>query len=246
MTVGCLSRAFARSLLHLPNLSPPSKQNPAPLNPLQPTTPKQTPLTPPHPQNKRHWLKGPKAGTTDAFATNLPGAPDGVCRSADGGYWVSIQKAYPAATKYAASRLVRVAMGWAPLALRPQAPQRGLVLKLSPEGALEYSLGDPDGSVVRGITSAVESPDGWLWLGSLQAEGAAGVDLVGALRGRVGAGVEAAAKLLRELEARRAAAAAEEAVAARAGGVGEGGAPLVEEDGDGGPALAANSDRSEL
>jgi len=38
----------------------------------------------------RYWLKGSKAGTYDIFAENLPGFPDGMKRSSDGGYWVSL------------------------------------------------------------------------------------------------------------------------------------------------------------
>ncbi len=38
----------------------------------------------------RYYLKGPKAGTMDIFADNLPGLPDNVRLSSSGGYWVAI------------------------------------------------------------------------------------------------------------------------------------------------------------
>lgn len=39
----------------------------------------------------RYWLKGPKAGTSDVWADNLPGHPDGISRAQDGqSYWVTI------------------------------------------------------------------------------------------------------------------------------------------------------------
>ena len=39
---------------------------------------------------ERYHLKGPKAGTMDVFADNLPGLPDNVRKSSSGGYWVGI------------------------------------------------------------------------------------------------------------------------------------------------------------
>jgi len=38
----------------------------------------------------RYWLKGEKEGTTDIFADNLPGFPDGMKRASDGGYWIPL------------------------------------------------------------------------------------------------------------------------------------------------------------
>lgn len=43
----------------------------------------------PHTIPCRYYLKGPKAGTVDTFATNLPGLPDNITPSSGGGYWVA-------------------------------------------------------------------------------------------------------------------------------------------------------------
>lgn len=38
----------------------------------------------------RLWLTGSKSGIVDYFATSLPGLPDGINPSSDGGYWVAL------------------------------------------------------------------------------------------------------------------------------------------------------------
>lgn len=37
----------------------------------------------------RYWIKGPKKGQLEPFITGLPGVPDNINRSSDGGYWVA-------------------------------------------------------------------------------------------------------------------------------------------------------------
>ncbi|GBF92573.1 hypothetical protein Rsub_05187 [Raphidocelis subcapitata] len=167
----------------------------------------------------RHWLRGPRRGETDTFAANLPGPPDGVSRASDGGFWVAIYGRYPPVMNLAAHRLVRAAVALTPPRLRPPTPPRGLVLKLSEAGGVEFALEDPDGSVVRGVTSAVEAPDGRLWLGSLHEKGVQALDLpqpLRALRTAGGPDAEAAGRLVRRLEARRAAAVGSARAAAQA------------------------------
>lgn len=41
---------------------------------------------------KRLWLRGPLAGTSDYFIQNLPGVPDNLRLSPNGGYWIAIGK----------------------------------------------------------------------------------------------------------------------------------------------------------
>src|SRR5262249_11017598 len=38
----------------------------------------------------RYWLKGPKAGTHDTFASNLPGFPDNITAGPNGTCWVAL------------------------------------------------------------------------------------------------------------------------------------------------------------
>jgi ribose transport system permease protein len=37
----------------------------------------------------RYWLEGPKAGTAECVFRNMPGYPDNINRSSDGGYWMA-------------------------------------------------------------------------------------------------------------------------------------------------------------
>lgn len=86
----------------------------------------------------------------------------------------------PALIKYTNRRLVRLLLAWAPRimkVLRLQLPKWGLVLQVDTNGNIIKTLGDPKGQKVWGVTSAVESHDGKLFLGSLHSKGIAVLDL---------------------------------------------------------------------
>ena len=38
----------------------------------------------------RHWLQGPRRGTTEIFIDELPGLPDNINRASDGNYWLAL------------------------------------------------------------------------------------------------------------------------------------------------------------
>ena len=38
----------------------------------------------------RHWIAGPKAGTTEVVISDLPGYPDNINRASDGSYWLAL------------------------------------------------------------------------------------------------------------------------------------------------------------
>lgn len=85
----------------------------------------------------------------------------------------------PGIVAYASSRLVRLAIAWAPRVLRLlriPLPKLGLVLRLDGSGAIVQALGDPSGQHVAGVTSAVEA-GGRLFLGSIAADGVPVVDV---------------------------------------------------------------------
>jgi hypothetical protein len=150
---------------------------------------------------------------------NLPGAPDGVGRASGGGFWVPIIVSYPPLVRLAASRTVRALLSWAPPGLRPPARPRGLVLKVSEAGEVEFGLGDPGGRAVKGVTATTEGPGPRLWLGSLHELGVQSMELAPALAAlRAGGGPTGAAAgaALDALAAK--------AAAAASGGGGEGGA----------------------
>ena len=115
----------------------------------------------------RYWLKGPRAGTTDVFADNLPGFPDNVASDGRGGFWVAFFTVrndfldalhpHPLAKKLLA-RLPRF--------LWPRPARYGFVANLDGGGRCLRSLHDPTGERVWQITTAREH-DGVLYLGTL-------------------------------------------------------------------------------
>jgi sugar lactone lactonase YvrE len=110
---------------------------------------------------------------------NLPGPPDGLSRSSDGHYWVTVPAAFPPVVKLSQVRVARLLIAWMPRLmrlLRVPLPKMGLVLKLSPEGRIVQTLADPKGKVVDGVSSAVEH-DGKLFLGTLKHQGVPVLDL---------------------------------------------------------------------
>ena len=58
----------------------------------------------------KHWLRGPRAGSTEVLLDALPGFPDGLARASDGNFWLAIIA--PARPLWALSRLSRPAR-WA-------------------------------------------------------------------------------------------------------------------------------------
>jgi sugar lactone lactonase YvrE len=115
----------------------------------------------------RHWLKGPRAGTTDVFADNLPGFPDNIGRGPRGTFWVALftvrnplmDALHPRPwAKRLLSKLPRFA--W------PRPAPYGLVLELDEEGRVLRSLHDPGGERVTQVTTAREH-EGHLYLGTL-------------------------------------------------------------------------------
>ncbi|WP_218081142.1 SMP-30/gluconolactonase/LRE family protein [Anthocerotibacter panamensis] len=117
----------------------------------------------------RYWLKGPKAGTSDYLATNLPGIPDGLMSDRQGTFWVSIDAPrvdfldWLHARPWLKAQLVKL-----PQSIWFDGNNRkryGLVLALDETGAIVRSLHDPTGQVF--MTSNVVPHDGYLYLGTL-------------------------------------------------------------------------------
>lgn len=116
----------------------------------------------------RYWLTGPKAKTSEVFADNLPGFPDGISRSPRGTFWVAMfTTRNPTADALAAYPWVRKQMAKLPAPLWPKPAPYGLVLELDAEGNVLRSFHDPGGRTVENVTSVHEC-DGRLYLGTLQ------------------------------------------------------------------------------
>jgi len=117
----------------------------------------------------RYWLKGEKAGTSDVFADNLPGFPDGVSAGSGGVFWLAIASPRdPMLDALMAHPFLRKIALRMPKFLQPSAQHYGMVLGLDKEGNLVENLQDPNGKYAP-ITSAQEH-DGHLYFGSIEEE----------------------------------------------------------------------------
>ena len=115
----------------------------------------------------RFWLKGPKAGTADVFADNLPGYIDNITEAPDGGFWLAVVAARTdalddlVAAPFMRKIIYRVmqATGFNP------AEKHSYAVKLSPDGVPLASLEDDSGHIYM-MTSVLQKGDK-LYLGSL-------------------------------------------------------------------------------
>ncbi len=113
----------------------------------------------------RHWLKGPKKGTTVDFVSGLPGHPDNIDRGEDGLYGVAL--AAPASKMLnlvAAWPRVRKAIYRLPRAALPLPPRHGWVMAFDEKGKVVHDLQDVSGRLA--ITTSATPHDGWLYMGS--------------------------------------------------------------------------------
>jgi len=116
----------------------------------------------------RHWLTGPRAGSSETFADNLPGFPDNMSLGSDGLVWVAI-----AAPRNALlDRLLplpgflRTVVWNLPEAVRPKAARIAWVMAFDLDGQVVHDLRLTDGGY-HFITSVAER-EGLLVLGSLR------------------------------------------------------------------------------
>ena len=125
----------------------------------------------------RHWLTGPKAGTRDLLAADLPGYPDNISRGSDGLIWVTIASPRDPLVE-------RIQRG--PLLLRKAVTRIPERLQPAPKNTVRVqALGD-DGRVVHDVdvttssyhmVTGVREHDGRVWLGSLHEPAIAVVQL---------------------------------------------------------------------
>ena len=126
----------------------------------------------------RHWLTGPKAGTRDYLAQDLPGYPDNIARGSDGLIWVTIASPTDELVERLQSgpMLVRKARHPDPRA----APAQAQADRPGP-GARRHRHGSCTTSTSRRddyhMVTGVREHDGRVWLGSLHESAIAVVDL---------------------------------------------------------------------
>lgn len=115
----------------------------------------------------RYWLKGPKQGTSDLFADNLPGFPDGVSSNRRGTFWVALFTVRnPQMDQMHPYPFLKRVFAKLPAGLLPQPQDYGYVLGLDESGKVVADLQDPSGRRLRQVTN-VEERDGYLYLGTL-------------------------------------------------------------------------------
>ncbi len=116
---------------------------------------------------RRLWLRGPRKGTTDVFADNLPGYPDGVGADGRGTFWVAMFTVRnPTAERLQPRPWAKRLLAKLPSFLWPKPEPYGLVLAFDEQGRLLRSLHDPGGRHVSPVTS-VQPEGGVLYLGTL-------------------------------------------------------------------------------
>lgn len=125
----------------------------------------------------RWWLSGPRAGTRDLLAGDLPGYPDNISRGSDGLIWVSIASPLdPVVERLQTSPpVLRRLVTRIPDRLQPQPKRTVRALALDDDGTVVRDI-DLPGTAYHMVTG-VREHDGRLWLGSLHEPAIAVVDL---------------------------------------------------------------------
>ncbi|MBN2179324.1 MAG: SMP-30/gluconolactonase/LRE family protein [Deltaproteobacteria bacterium] len=115
----------------------------------------------------RYWLRGPKAGTRDIFADNLPGFPDGISANRKGTFWLALFTVRnPIMDTIYPYPFLKTLLAKLPASLWPKPKPYGFVLAFDEEGNIIKNLQEPTGKYLREITS-VQEHEGYLYLGSL-------------------------------------------------------------------------------
>jgi sugar lactone lactonase YvrE len=124
----------------------------------------------------RTWLSGPRRGTSEPFAENLPGLPDNLTWSpARRAFWVALYSPrVPALDALAPYPSLRKVVLRIPFALQPQPAPEGFAVAIGEGGRVVDVLRDASPGAYAPVTS-VRERDGVLWIGSLSADGLARV-----------------------------------------------------------------------
>ena len=116
-------------------------------------------------------LTGPRRGTAEPFAENLPGFPDNVTWSPDRKvFWVALWPRVGAVDALAPYPWLRKVVRRLPRRLQPDPAPHAWVVAVDERGQIVDSLEWISKSAYFPVTS-VRERDGWLWLGSLEQDG---------------------------------------------------------------------------
>lgn len=114
---------------------------------------------------RRHWLSGPRAGTTEMFVENLPGFPDNLSL-AEGILWTAAPSPRQAVVDLMQPRpWLRKVSYRLPDSLKPKALRHAIVLGFDMDGNVVHNLQDSTGTVA--ITTSARCHDGRVFIGTL-------------------------------------------------------------------------------
>lgn len=119
----------------------------------------------------KYYVKGEYEGKSEVFAQNLPGIPDNIRLSSNGGYWVglaSIRTGFSdLLTQYPRARSFIAKVFSLPWIASIVTPKHVLLVELDENGQITRSLHDPTGSVISGISEVHDDGD-VLYFGSFK------------------------------------------------------------------------------
>ena len=119
----------------------------------------------------RHWIAGPRRGTTEPLVENLPGFPDNVSWSSSRRvFWVALfGPRIPVFDALLPRPFLRSAVFRLPVALQPDPARHAWIVAVDESGRVVDSLEHAAPDAFAPVTS-VREHGGWLWLGSLERE----------------------------------------------------------------------------
>lgn len=118
----------------------------------------------------KYYIKGEHEGKSEVFAHNLPGFPDNIRLSSNGGYWVGMamvrSETNDLIAQYSRARnfLAKVfSLSWLGNTFRK--PRHCIIVEVDENGQIIRSLHDPTGGIVPDVSEVHDDGD-VLWLGS--------------------------------------------------------------------------------
>lgn len=115
----------------------------------------------------RHWLRGPRAGTTDEFAT-MPGFPDNLSVGPGGTIWCAVASSRNKLLDMLLPRapILRTVVWKLPDAVQPAPAKQALVFGYDREGTLTHNLQSHGGDFI--VATGAREHDEVLYVGSLE------------------------------------------------------------------------------